>query len=312
MATTLDITTTYQGEFAGKYISAALLSANTLQNNGITPMMNVKYRQMVKTFSATDLIKNASCDFNATGTITLGERWLEPKELDVNVLLCKKDFRSDWEAISMGYSAFDVLPKTFQDYMISQMLGKVAEATERSIWHGDDAVNGEFTGIVTSGLGIGGVTNTIAGTVIDATNVKDEIGSVVDAINPELYGTEGLKIFIPQNVARAYVRALGGFGSGGYGANGTNAQGTQWYNMGSGLSFDGIPLFVANGLQSNYMVAAQTENLYFGTGILNDQLEVAIIDMAKIDGSQNVRFVMRYTAGTQIGITDDVVIYYPD
>jgi hypothetical protein len=60
------------------------------------------------------------------------------------------------------------------------------------------------------------------------------------------------------------------------------------------------------------MVAAQTENLYFGTGILNDQLEVAIIDMAKIDGSQNVRFVMRYTAGTQIGITDDVVIYYPD
>lgn len=310
MATTLDITTTYQGEFAGKYISAALLSANTLQNNGITPMMNVKYRQMVKTFSATDLIKNASCDFNATGTITLGERWLEPKELDVNVLLCKKDFRSDWEAISMGYSAFDVLPKTFQDYMISQMLGKVAEATERSIWHGDDAVNGEFTGIVTSGLGIGGVTNTIAGTVIDATNVKDEIGSVVDAINPELYGTEGLKIFIPQNVARAYVRALGGFGSGGYGANGTNAQGTQWFNNGS-LSFDGVKIFVANGLANNFMMAAQKSNLYFGTGLLNDMNEVRLIDQAEVTGAQTVNVIMRFTAAVQYGIGSEIVLYTP-
>jgi len=28
-----------------------------------------------------------------------------------------------------------------------------------------------------------------------------------------------------------------------------------------------------------------------------------------IDGSQNVRFVMRYTAGTQIAILEDCVVY---
>jgi hypothetical protein len=102
---------------------------------------------------------------------------------------------------------------------------------------------------------------------------------------------------------------LGGFAAAGVGAAGTNAQGTQWYGMGSGLSFDGVSIFVANGLSNNQMLATTTENLFFGTGILNDANEVKIIDMAMIDGSQNVRFVMRYTAGTQIGILEDCVIY---
>jgi len=35
MATNTSITTTYAGEFAGKYISAALLSASTIENGGI-------------------------------------------------------------------------------------------------------------------------------------------------------------------------------------------------------------------------------------------------------------------------------------
>ena len=35
MATTTNITSTYAGEFAGKYISAALLSADTIENGEI-------------------------------------------------------------------------------------------------------------------------------------------------------------------------------------------------------------------------------------------------------------------------------------
>jgi hypothetical protein len=48
MATTTSITTTYAGEFAGKYIAAALLSAPTLDKGGITIMPNVKYKQVIK------------------------------------------------------------------------------------------------------------------------------------------------------------------------------------------------------------------------------------------------------------------------
>jgi hypothetical protein len=150
----------------------------------------------------------------------------------------------------------------------------------------------------------------VVGTTVTAANVIAELGKVVDAIPATLYGKEDLYLYVSQNVARAYVRALGGFGAAGLGANGTNAQGTQWWNNGS-LSFDGVTIFVANGLGDNYIVAAEKSNLYFGTGLLSDHNEVKVIDMADIDGSQNVRIVMRLTAGVQYGIGSDIVLYTP-
>jgi hypothetical protein len=313
MPTNLDITTTYAGESAGKYIGAALLSANTIENGGVTVIPNIKYKQTMKRFDSTSLVADATCDFTATGEITLTERVLEPKELQVNALLCKKDFRSDWDAVSMGYSAYDNLPPSFQQFLIARMLGQVSEATELSLWGGATATAGEFDGLFTQALAEAGtgipVGQSVTGTTVDATNVIDEMGKVVDALPSRLYGKEGLKVYVSQNVARAYVRALGGFAAAGVGAAGTNAQGTQWYGMGSGLSFDGVSIFVANGLSNNQMLATTTDNLFFGTGILNDANEVKLIDEAMITGSQNVRFVMRYTAGTQIGILEDCVIY---
>ena len=41
MATTTSITSTYAGEFAGKYISAALLSANTIDKGGILSLIHI-------------------------------------------------------------------------------------------------------------------------------------------------------------------------------------------------------------------------------------------------------------------------------
>ena len=84
--------------------------------------------------------------------------------------------------------------------------------------------------------------------------------------------------------------------------------GTQWWNNGS-LTFDGVKIFVANGLADNTAIAAEKSNLYFGTGLLSDQNEVKVIDMADIDGSQNVRVVMRFTAGVQYGIVSEIVSY---
>jgi hypothetical protein len=75
------------------------------------------------------------------------------------------------------------------------------------------------------------------------------------------------------------------------------------------LTFEGINIFVAQGLGNNKAVLAQKSNLFFGTGLLNDRNEVKVIDMSDIDGSQNVRVVMRYTAGVQTGIGSDIVYY---
>jgi len=240
------ITTTYAGEFAGKYISAALLSASTIENGGITVKPNVKYKEVIKKLSTDALLKDATCDFDPTSTITLTERILQPEEFQVNLELCKKDFVSDWEAISMGYSAFDNLPPNFQDFLVAHVAAKVAEKTEETIWSGANATAGEFDGLVTLATADADVVD-VVGTTVDASNVIAELGKIVDAIPSAVYGKEDLYLYVSQNIARAYVRALGGFGAAGLGANGTNAQGTQWWNNGA-LSFDGVKIFVANGL----------------------------------------------------------------
>tara|TARA_R110001606_G_scaffold340572_1_gene488823 strand:+ start:247 stop:1179 length:933 start_codon:yes stop_codon:yes gene_type:complete len=305
MATTTSITSTYAGEFAGKYISAALLSGSTIENGGISVKPNVKFKEIIKKVATSGLIANASCDFADTGSVTLTERILQPEEFQVNIELCKKDFRSDWEAVQMGYSSFDKLPPKFSDFLISHVAAKVAEKTEQNIWSGVNANAGEFDGFSTLLAADADVID-VTGSAITSANVIAELGAVVDAIPSSLYGQEDMYVYVSQNIARAYVRSLGGFGASGLGAAGTNSQGTQWWNNGS-LSFDGVKLFVANGLADDTAVAAEKSNLYFGTGLLSDHNEVKVIDMGDLDGSQNVRVIMRFTSGVQYGIGGDIV-----
>jgi len=306
MANSLNsLTTSYAGEFAGKYLSAALLSANTIDKGGIEVKPNIKYKSVMKKVATGAVIADASCDFTKTDdAVTITERILQPKEFQVNMEFCKKDFSQDFEAIQMGYSAFDNMPPLFTDYIIGHVAGMVAEKTEQTIWEGVDG-SGQFDGLATLALADTDVLD-VTGTTVDAANVVAELGKIVDSIPASLYGKEDVHIYISQNIARAYVRALGGFAATN---SGVNAQSHMWYGDGA-LSFDGVKLFVANGLNDNTAMAAQKSNLFFGTGLLSDMNEVKLIDMADIDGSQNVRVVMRYTAGVQYGIGSDIVLYH--
>ena len=309
MATTTSITTTYAGEFAGKYISAALLSGATIENGGIEVKPNVKYKEVVKKLATDAIVKNATCDFTDTSTVTLTERILQPEEFQVNLELCKKDFRSDWEAVQMGYSAYDNLPPAFSDFLIAHVAAKVAENTEQTIWGGTNSTEGEFDGLtvlMTADSDVNDVSTTA--TSFTAANIIDEIGKLVDTIPSAVYGKDDLHLYLPTGAFQKYVRALGGFASGGLGANGVDGKGSLWYGN-QALSFEGIPVFMAPGMPADHMVAAQKSNLYFGTGLLSDSQEVRVLDMGDLDGSQNVRIIMRYTAGVQYGIGSDIALY---
>tara|TARA_X000001382_G_scaffold128528_1_gene118444 strand:+ start:162 stop:1097 length:936 start_codon:yes stop_codon:yes gene_type:complete len=310
MATTNSLTTTYAGEFAGQYISAALLSGNTLSQGGLTVKPNIAFKEVMKKISTDDILKDATCDFDPTSTVTTVERILQPEEFQVNLQLCKKDFITDWEAGQMGLSAYKNMPPKFTDFLIGHVAEKVAQRMETNIWAGTNATSGQFDGLTTimeAATGDDAVLD-VTGTTVTAANVIDELGKVVDAIPNTVKGEEDVNIYVPSNVFYAYVRALGGFGAQGLGANGVDGKGNLWYNNGE-LKFDGLSLFKANGLSSNVMVAAQKSNLFFGTGLLRDQNEVKVIDMADIDGSQNIRVIMRMTAGVQYGIGSEIVLY---
>lgn len=305
LSTVNSLSTNYAGEFAGDYISASILSANTIANGGVTVRPNIKYKETVKTVVTSGLIQDATCDFDDSGVVTMADKVLQVYEKQVNLQLCKTPFQSDWDAISMGYSAFDVLPAKFSDFFIGKILKDVALNTENYLWN---ATDGYPALLYADGA------YKVTATSIDTTNVIDEMRKLITNCPDAIYGKEDLRLFVSQKVAKAYIGALGGYATN-IGANGMNAQGTTWYNGGTALSFDGVQVFVANGLgqvnSGNAMVLTTVENLYFGTSLMDDQNLVKTIDMQEIDGSKNVRFIMRWSQGLQIGFGADAVVYLP-
>ena len=317
LATTVNITTTYAGEFAGEYIAAALLSASIVDDGGITVKANIAYKEVLKKLATGSLVSPASCDFTPNSSVTLTERIIQPVELQVNLQLCKYDFVNDWEAQQMGYGLGQSLPPKFSDFMIAHVAAEVAQNTEFCIWQGDTAAgtNNSFDGfekLIAASAAAGDIpagqqVAAVAGG-LDATNIIAELSKVVDAIPASLYGKEDLFLYMGSKAAKFYVQALGGFVAADLGANGVNNMGTQWWNNGS-LTVNGVKIFVCPGMSDNKMYAAQRSNLYFGTGLLNDTNSIKVLDMADLDASNNVRMVMRFTSAVQFGIAEDLVEY---
>ena len=317
LATTTNITTTYAGEFAGEYIAAALLSASTIDDGGLTIKANISFKEVIKSLATGNLVSPASCDFNPNSSVTLTERIIQPVELQVNLQLCKYDFVNDWESQSMGYGLGQSLPPKFSDFMIAHVASEVAQNTEFCIWQGDTAAatNNSFDGfekLIAASAAAGDIpaAQQVAaiGAGLSAANIIAEMSKVIDAVPAALYGKEDLFLYVGSAAAKFYVQALGGFAAQGLGGSGTNAQGTQWWNNGS-LTVNGVKVFVCPGMSVNKMFAAQRSNLYFGTGLLNDTNTVKVLDMQDLDASNNVRMVMRFTSSVQFGIASDIVEY---
>jgi hypothetical protein len=315
LATTVTVNSTYAGSYAGDYIAAALLSASTIDDGGLTVKANIAFKEVIKKLATGSLVTAAGCDFTPNSSVTLTERIIQPVELQVNLQLCKYDFVNDWEAQQMGYGLGQTLPPKFSDFMIAHVAAEVAQNTEFCIWQGDTTAgsNNSFDGfekLIAAAATAGDIpaAQQVTGTTLTAANIVAELSKVVDAIPSALYGKEDLFLYIGSKAAKLYVQALGGFGANGLGANGVANMGTQWWNNGS-LTVNGVKIFVCPGMSDNKMYAAQRSNLYFGTGLLNNTNEVKVLDMADLDGSNNVRMIMRFTSGVQFGIAEDLVEY---
>lgn len=299
---------TYKGEFSGKILGAALLSAATLDQGAITILPNVRYKSVLQVGAWANVVKGASCGFDdSTTTLTLTEKVLTTKELQSNVQLCKTEMVDQWQAVEMGYSAYAEIPASFEEYVISRVAAEVANATETSIWAGASGAD-DYDGFQALAYADSDVVDVTA-VAVDSSNVIAQMGAVVDAASKAALGAEDLTLYISTNVARAYIRALGGFGTSGLGAAGIDNKGTSWYSNNTQLTFEGIPIFIANGMGNNKMILTPKSNLFWGTGLLDDRNEVRFIDMADKDGSRNVRVIMRWTAGCQIGVGADLVYY---
>ena len=297
----LTTTSNYAGKAAGFYISAALKASNSLDY--LTMIENIKYKSNIQAMNNTvSAVADATCDFTGAGTLALTEKVLEPKNLQINLDLCKSTLLDSWEALQMRAGAGAPPPASFDDYVISYMGEIIAEATENSIWDGT-AVAGKFNGFngAVTGLLLPGVDATVvqdaATGAYTATNIIANLQAAVAAIPAAVLGSEDLHIYMNQKTYQAYISAVSTLGY-------VNA-----YNMNGDYQpmFEGYKIAVCNGMTTNEIVIAKKSSLFFGTDLVSDATRITLMDMAALDGSDNMRLVARYSAGVQTGVGADIV-----
>ena len=275
-------TNTYGGEFSNKYIAAALLSGETLAKELITLHPNVKYKEVIRNYASSVSIASATCDFTDSSSVTLTEYVLTMQEKQVNLTLCKNNLFNTWESMQMGFSAFDKMPPTFQDFVLAQTAAQVAQQNELGIWKTNLWYTGGLFQYLVDNSAIA-VTGTGANT---SANVVSRLQSMLDASPAALYGKEGYQFYVGPITMKAYQAALS---AGNYNF--------QFYVGEKPMNFQGIPVTMCPGLNDSDCVLGLKSDLHFGTGLLSDYNEVKFLDMADLDGSQNVRIIMRFTGG---------------
>ena len=296
-------TSNFSGKAAGFYISAALKEATSL--DFLTIIENVKFKSNIQRMAGSGVVADATCDFTDAGTLALTEKVLEPKNLQINLDLCKKTLLDSWEALQMRAGAGAPPPPSFEDYVISYMGEIIADATEESIWEGT-AVAGKFNGFLGAATGflLPGVDATViqssASAAYDASNIIANLqtltADMAANISPILR-KEDLHIYMNAKTYAFYVSAVSTLGY-------VNA-----YNMNGDYEpvFEGYRIAVCPGMADNQVVAARKSNLFFGTDLVSDHTRITLMDMANLDGSDNMRLVARYSAGVQTGVGADIV-----
>lgn len=297
MATTVNNTTTFAGKFAGEYIKAAFYANETLQH--ITVKENIEYKAVVKRIADNVTFANATCAFTPTGTVNLTERILELKKLQFQQDVCLNEFNDSWEAKDVQNGT---LGTALTEGLISTMLAGVAQNNENLIWTGDGANAGEYNGLLKLiGDDADGDINFVSTPVaIDSTNVFAKIQALIAAAPLGLKkATEKPVIYMSNDVWEAYMYANAAAGNGWYTYAGPEVQ----------KSFMGLyNIAVCPGMPASTMIMAQPSNLWFGTNLVSDWNSLQVVDM-RAWADDNVRFSIKFFAGTQYGVGSDIAAY---
>ena len=300
-------TSNYAGKAAGFYISAALQQAVSLDY--LTMIENIKFKSNIQKMDASvSPIAAATCDFTGAGTLALTEKVLTPVNLQINLDLCKATLLDSWEAMQMRAGAGAPPPASFDDYVISYMGDVIGNATENSIWAGDADAGGDFLGFTGAANGwlragtdatvVQAVLTGGAGVAPTAGTIIADIQAGLDAVPTAVIGKEDVYVYMNQKNYQHYIQAVSTLGY-------INA-----YNMNGDYEprVNGYKIAVVNGLQNAAIVVAEKSNMFFGTDLLSDATRIQLLDMAALDGSDNMRMVARYSAGTQTGVGADIVL----
>jgi hypothetical protein len=296
MATTLNLTETYDGELAGQILVNALITNESMQH--VTLKEDIAYKEKVRKMEMDVVIGPITCDFTPTGSVTLSERELVLEGFQTQGQLCKKDFLRDWTARD---AQNNMLNGQLQGGIGDYVALAIAAKNERIMWQGVDATVGEYNGFITL-FNLDGTINSVASPVaLTKANIIDKIELLLAEVPTEIENaTEKPMVYMNNKTFHIYRQANVATGNGWNTYNGPAVD----------KSFMGIyDIVICPGMTDNTMVVAQKSNLWFGTNKASDMNSIKTKDMSDVDLSNNVRWTAQWFAGLQYGFGNEIALY---
>ena len=290
LATTETVSSNYAGADAEKFISAALLSATSIENGAVDVVQDVPYKWNVPNVNLSGIVADATCDFTAAGTITIADRVLTTIKKEVNLALCKKTYRPMWQSIYKSGR----FTGSFEEYLGALVAANVAAANETFIWQ--DGTYGIET-LLAADAALPAAQE-VPGTTLSAANIVAELGKVKAAAPIALRQSDGYAIRLGTKAKDFYISAMAALG-----------YMDRFHDGQAPLNFEGIPLLEAAGMSDDVMIATKADNLFYGVEDLDLGSQVRFLDQSGITGADNVHIVYEWGHGVQYGNVTNIVTY---
>ena len=276
----------YKGKEANEILSKPIYESD-LYSYGITYRPGVRGKEQLIVGSVSELFQTYSCAFEANGSVSLAEQWIEPFNMKINLQECYDTFWPTFmaEETRRAYVGENT-PRTFFEWFFNDMLIKqMKREYEEIFWNGDTS---KESGILKLGDGIvKKLENTEAkkvdGAVLTVDNILDQITAVAALADINVDDAD-YKIFINKGQMKILKTALGNekiFNN--YVWNNFTKEGEKVYAYG----FEVVPTRIAK----DTILLAPNKNLILGYDLESDQTSFQILDLSQVTGDNEFRVI---------------------
>lgn len=290
------ITSNYVGKQALPYVAPAILAADTIANNYVTVLNNVRGRAQLRKFSGSQ-IQAATCTFTTGTALALSDVALSLTDLQINDQICNKDLHMAWESEQM-VGAAATAPADMKAAAGQYVAKRAAEAIELNLWQGNYNIDAGTSTGATYTLFDGLLRQMVLASptyeanltaALSAANILSKLEALTSTqCPPAIKGDPDAIIYMSRSTRALYFSALAATYNLPYLAEGTASQ------------YGGYKVVAPAGFPNDTLLISRPENLYAGTNLLTDLTEARVLDLIDVTGDDVTRVIMKFAFGTQV------------
>lgn len=285
---------TYCGKEGQEIFSKSVYNLD-ITKAGITLKDNVKGKEKIYNGEIGDVWQAYTCPFTPAGEVKLGESFIEPVKIKVNLEECY-DAWADTYFVEQTKVALDGgIPQTFADWFFDKLKAKMEREYQEIFWQGDTNHAGATKKYlkVTDGIEkrlLADDAEEITGSAITVDNVIAQLEAVIlkgleNAAAQEVE-TEDYKVFMNYADVKLLEVALGKLCCG----NSTTDKFSN-YSMNGGninvMGFDVVPTMCSRAT----IIFGPVKNIVLGFDTFDSHIEYRLIDMRETTGDDMFRVI---------------------